>query len=73
MIITRKEIQDYNKNGKSSGLGMVKWVEQSRKKTIELPVKTEREELMEILDAEGISYKKNASTESLKELLGGNK
>lgn len=72
MDISREELREYNKNGRDSGLGMLKWVEQYRKKTVALPVKTEREEIMEILDAEGVEYKKNASTESLKKLLGDN-
>lgn len=74
MKITKEELQDYNKNGRDSKLGMVQWVLQSRKPkdVIDIEdsgVKTEREEVMEALDDMGVTYKKNQSTKSLKDLL----
>lgn len=71
MVITKKELQEYNKSDKS--LSMVEFVEQSRKTVTANVVKSksEREELMEVLDSMGVEYKKNMKTSDLKLLVEG--
>lgn len=75
MIITKQELQEYNKSDRKSSL--IGFVERMRNKVISVAVKPElsapsaREELYAKLDAAGLEYKKNMKTSVLEEMLEG--
>lgn len=57
------------KDGRVRIINMSDYDEKLHEVFNEAPSKDEREELKEALDAKGVKYAKNASTEKLKELL----
>lgn len=71
MVITKKELQEYNKSDKK--LSLVEFVEKQRNiidvEVVDTKKKSERDEVMDMLDSMGIEYKKNAKTSDLKQLL----